>query len=692
MSFSQKLTYPKSQKVDQVDDYFGTKIKDPYRWLEDDNSPETKAWVIEENKVTSDYLSKIPFRESIKNRITELNNYPKYSAPFRVGEYFFFYKNDGLQNQSVLYYQKGFNGKPSIFLDPNTFSTDGTVAINIAGTSKDKKYLAYSISKSGSDWTELHVREISTKMDLSDKIEWTKFGGASFYKNGFFYSGYDKPKAEEELSKKNTFQKVYYHKLGDNQADDKLIYEDKENPLRYYGAGVTEDERFVVLTVSQGTGGSSIYVKDMKNPNNKGTKVDFKLIIDGFESESNIIDNIGDNLLLFTNIDAPNNKLVTVNYNNPKKSNWQTLIAQNKNVLTSVSKTGGKLFANYMQDVSSHIFQFSLHGKLEKEIQLPTLGSAGGFGGEDEDEFTFYSFSSFTYPPSIYKYDIKSGKSELFRTAEVKFNMDEFETKQIFYESKDGTKIPMFVVHKKGIKCDGNNPTLLYGYGGFNASMTPGFSPSRIAFLEQGGIYVMANIRGGGEFGEKWHKAGMLLNKQNVFDDFIYAAEYLIKEKYTSKEKLAIQGASNGGLLVGACMTQRPDLFKVCFPAVGVMDMLRFQKFTVGWGWVDDYGSSDSSNHFPYLLGYSPLHNIKEGVSYPATLITTADHDDRVVPAHSFKFAATLQEKQQGDNPVIIRIETKAGHGGGKSLTKAIDEVSDIYSFMFWNMGITPKY
>ena len=692
MSFSQKLTYPKTKKVVQVDDYFGTKIKDPYRWLEDDNSSETKKWVIEENKVTSDYLSKIPFRDAIKKRITELNNYPKYSAPFKVGEYFFFYKNDGLQNQSVLYYQKGFNGKPSVFLDPNTFSTDGTVAVNIAGTSKDKKYLAYSISKSGSDWTELHVREITTKMDLSDKIEWTKFGGASFYKNGFFYSGYDKPKAGEELSKKNTFQKVYYHKLGDNQADDKLIYEDKENPLRYYGAGVTEDERFVVLTVSQGTGGSSIYVKDMKSPNNKGTKEDFKLIIDGFENESNVIDNIGDNLLLFTNIDAPNNKLVTVNYNNPKKSNWQTLIAQNKNVLTSVSKTGGKLFANYMMDVSSHIFQFSLHGKFEKEIQLPDLGSAGGFGGEDKDEFTFYSFSSFTYPPSIFKYDIKTGQSELFRIADVKFNVDDFETNQIFYTSKDSTKIPMFIVHKKGIKLDGNNPTLLYGYGGFNASMTPGFSPSRIAFLEQGGIYVMANIRGGGEYGEKWHKAGMLLNKQNVFDDFIYAAEYLIKEKYTCKEKLAIQGASNGGLLVGACMTQRPDLFKVCFPAVGVMDMLRFQKFTVGWGWVDDYGSSDSTNYFPYLLGYSPLHNIKDGVSYPATLITTADHDDRVVPAHSFKFAATLQEKQQGDNPVIIRIETKAGHGGGKSLTKAIDEVSDIYSFMFWNMGITPKF
>lgn len=687
-----KLEYPKAKKVEINDNYFGTNVKDPYRWLENDTSAETKAWVEAENKVTFSYLEKIPYRSKIKQRITELNNYPKYSAPFKLADNYFFYKNDGLQNQSVLYIQKGLEGTPEVFIDPNTFSKDGTVAMNLAGASNDKKYMAYSLSKSGSDWVEIYVMDIATRKLLSDKIEWVKFSGVSWKGNGFYYSRYDAPSKGTELSKQNTFQKVYYHTLGQSQSQDILVHEDKTNPLRYYTAAVTQDEKFLTLIVNQGTGGNAIYFKDLKSGKNE-KDIKFTPIIDNFDYETDLIDNIGDKLLFITNFKSPNKRLVLVDTKNPDPKNWKDLIPENKNsVLKSVSKVGGKLFANYMQDVSSHIYQYTLDGKLEKEVALPSIGNASGFDGEDKDEFTFYTFTSFTYPPTIYKYDIKSGKSTIFKKSDLKFNLDDYETKQIFYKSKDGTKVPMFVVHKKGIKLDGTNPTLLYGYGGFNVSVQPSFSASRMVLLENGGVYVLANIRGGGEYGEKWHEGGMRLNKQNVFDDFIGAAEYLIKEKYTSSQKLAIQGGSNGGLLVGACMTQRPDLFKVAFPAVGVMDMLRFQKFTVGWGWVDDYGSSDSAKYFPLLYKYSPLHNLKDGVTYPSTMVTTADHDDRVVPAHSFKFAATLQEKHKGDNPVLIRIETKAGHGAGKSLTKQIEETADIYSFMFYNMGVTPKY
>jgi prolyl oligopeptidase len=687
-----KLEYPKTVKAEVTDNYFGTIVQDPYRWLENDTAADTKAWVLEQNKVTHAYLGQIPYRDGIKQRITELNNFAKYGAPFKAGDYLFFLKNNGLQNQAVWYYQKGLAGDPEVFLDPNTFSVDGTVSMNIAGISNDKKYLAYSLSKSGSDWVEISVIEIATKKVLTDKIQWVKFSGVTWKGAGFYYSRYDAPAKGTELSNKNTFQKVYYHTLGKSQDEDVLVYEDKGNPLRYYGMGITQDERFLFLSVSQGTGGNALYFKDLQSVKPEAQQ-EFRPITEAFDAENSVVDHIGDRILLFTNYKAPNRRLVLVDSKNPAPQNWVDFIKEEKNaVLNNVTLVGGKLFANYMLDVSSHIYQYSLEGKKEKEIKLPTIGNASGFDGDAKDTFTFYSFTSFTYPSTLYTFDITTGISTIFKKSELKFDLDAYETKQVFYSSKDGTKVPMFIVHKKGLKLDGTNPTLLYGYGGFNVSLLPSFSASRMVLLENGGVYALANIRGGGEYGEQWHEGGMKLNKQNVFDDFIAAAEYLIKEKYTSNQKLAIQGGSNGGLLVGACMTQRPELFKVAFPAVGVMDMLRFQKFTVGWGWVDDYGSSDSTKYFPLLYQYSPLHNLKYGVKYPATLVTTADHDDRVVPAHSFKFAARLQECHKGDNPVLIRIETKAGHGAGKSLSKQIEEVADIYSFMFYNMGIMPKY
>ncbi len=687
-----KLEYPKTVKTEVTDNYFGTIVQDPYRWLENDTAADTKAWVLEQNKVTHSYLGQIPYRDAIKQRITELNNFAKYGAPFKAGDYLFFLKNNGLQNQAVWYYQKGLTGNPEVFMDPNTFSVDGTVSMNIAGISNDKKYLAYSLSKSGSDWVEISVVEIATKKVLTDKIQWVKFSGVTWKGAGFYYSRYDAPAKGTELSNKNTFQKVYYHTLGKSQDEDVLVYEDKGNPLRYYGMGITQDERFLFLSVSQGTGGNALYFKDLQSVKPEAQQ-EFMPITEAFDAENSVVDHIGDRILLFTNYKAPNRRLVLVDSKNPAPQNWIDLIKEEKNaVLNNVTLVGGKLFANYMLDVSSHIYQYSLEGKKEKEIKLPTIGNASGFDGDAKDTFTFYSFTSFTYPSTLYTYDIATGISTIFKKSELKFDLDAYETKQVFYSSKDGTKVPMFIVHKKGLKLDGTNPTLLYGYGGFNVSLLPSFSASRMVLLENGGVYALANIRGGGEYGEQWHEGGMKLNKQNVFDDFIAAAEYLIKEKYTSNQKLAIQGGSNGGLLVGACMTQRPELFKVAFPAVGVMDMLRFQKFTVGWGWVDDYGSSDSTKYFPLLYRYSPLHNLKYGVKYPATLITTADHDDRVVPAHSFKFAARLQECHKGENPVLIRIETKAGHGAGKSLSKQIEEIADIYSFMFYNMGVVPKY
>ena len=683
---AERLSYPTTKKVGQVDDYFGTKVADPYRWLEDDNAPDVKEWVQAENAMTFGYLGKIPYREKIKQRLSEIFNYPRYSSPFRAGEYYFFYKNDGLQNQSVCYIQKGLDGTPEVFFDPNALSPDGTVRLGIVSISRDDRYAALSRGEAGSDWSEIRVMEIATKKELPDRVQWVKFSGAAWQGNGFYYSGYDKPAPGQELKAKNEFQKIFFHKLGDPQATDALVYEDKEHPLRYLGAGTTEDEKFLFLTVSEGTSGNELYVKDLTRKNAK-----FDPLVTGFENDSAPVDAVGDKILVYTNIDAPNFRVVLVDPKSPVKDKWQTVIGEKPEVLSGAAASGGYLFCNYLKDANTKVYQHDLAGKLIREIELPALGTADGFGGKRDEKVLFYIFTSFTYPPTIYRYDPASGRSEVFRKSEVKFDPADFETKQIFFASKDGTKVPMFIVHKKGLALNGKNPTYLTGYGGFNISEQPSFSPSYLVLLENGGVFALANIRGGGEYGEAWHKAGMLLNKQNVFDDFIAAAEYLIRENYTSKDRLAIAGGSNGGLLVGAAMTQRPDLFKVALPAVGVMDMLRFHKFTVGWGWAVEYGSSDNEKDFKNLYAYSPLHNIKPGVCYPATLVTTADHDDRVVPAHSFKFAATLQEMQACANPVIIRIETRSGHGSS-NLSKAIDALTDTWSFMFYNMGITPGY
>jgi len=678
------MIYPQTKKVSQSDDYFGTKIEDAYRWLEHDTAEDTKAWVKAQNVVTFDYLSKIPFRDKIKKQLLDLNNYPKYSSPFRVGEYYFFYKNDGLQNQSVIWYQKGINGMPEVFIDPNTYSKEGTVAIGLAGVSKNKKYIAISISKAGSDWQEIRIMEVAGKKELADKIEWVKFSGAAWKGDGFYYSRYDEPVKGKEFSNQNQFHKVYYHQLGQPQSKDKLIYSDSEHPLRYFGASLTEDERFLFINVSEGTYGTEILYQDLGLKTKKPT---FKVLFKGFTNDYGIIDNIGDKLLVITDNGAANKKIILVNPIKSDPTEWKVIVTEKPELLEGAGTGGGKMFLSYLKDATTRVYQYDYNGILERVINLPGNGTASGFGGEKEDKELFYTYTSFNYPPTIFRYDIGSGKSEMFRKPELKFNPEDFESKQVFFDSKDGTKVPIFIVHKKGLVLNGKNPTLLYGYGGFNISLTPSFSPSRIAFMEHGGVFVMANLRGGGEYGEDWHKAGMLNKKQNVFDDFIGAAEYLVKENYTSSSYLAIQGGSNGGLLVGACMTQRPDLFKVAFPAVGVLDMLRFHKFTVGWGWVVEYGSSDKKEDFDNLIKFSPLHNIKN-LSYPATMVTTADHDDRVVPAHSFKFISTLQEKQTGNNPVLIRIETNAGHGAGKPISKAIDEIADIYAFMFYNMGL----
>jgi prolyl oligopeptidase len=700
-----KLEYPKTKKTDVVDNYFGTKVADPYRWLEDDNSEETAEWVKQQNALTFDYLSKIPFRETIKKRLTEIWNYPKYGVPFKKKNFYFFFKNDGMQNQSVLYMQDGLKEKPYILLDPNKFSKDGTTALAGLSISKDAKYLAYSIAKGGSDWNEIFVLNIKTKKILDDNLKWVKFSGMAWYGNGFYYSRYDEPKKGTELQQKNEYHKVYFHKTGTSQNDDKLIYENKKYPLRNYVAQTTEDQRFLLLYETETTDGNALYYKDLNKH-----ETNFKLIAKGFDYEYSVIDNIDDLLLIRTNDNAPKYRAILIDPANTETSSAQvtesgdcltaqvveeknrnTIIPEKEDVLQSISLVGGKIIAEYMKDASSKAFVYNMDGNVEKEIKLPGIGSLSGFSGKKQDSIAFCSFTSFTFPSTIYKYNVNTNISEIYIKSAIDFNTEEYETKQIFYKSKDGTKIPMFITYKKGIKLNGKNPAMLYGYGGFNISITPGFSISRLIFLENGGIYAVPNIRGGGEYGEEWHKAGTKLHKQNVFDDFIAAAEYLIKKKYTSPDKLAISGGSNGGLLVGACMTQRPDLFKVALPAVGVMDMLRFHKFTIGWAWVGDYGSSDDSVQFNNLIKYSPLHNIKKDVNYPATLVTTADHDDRVVPAHSFKFISTLQEKQKGDNPVLIRIETMAGHGAGKPTRKLIDQATDILSFTFYNLDIEPK-
>ena len=682
-----QIKYPETKKVDQVDDYFGTKVSDPYRWLEDDKSPETAAWVAAENKITQDYLSKIPFREQVRKRLEEMWNYPKYSSPFKEGEYYYYYKNDGLQNQSILYRQPGLNGTPEIFIDPNKMSKDGTAAVSTPSFTKNKKYAAYMIAQAGSDWQEAYVMDVATKKVLDDKIQWIKFSGLSWKgDDGFYYSRYPEADETKKMTNQNQNQKLYYHKLGTPQSEDVLIYEDKEHPLRSVGGGLTEDERFLLIHQSEGTSGSQIWVKDMKNPNSS-----FILLIKGFDTNAGVIDNDGDRLLVLTNADAPNYKVVSIDPKNPSKENWQTIILTRTNFLQSVETAGGKLFLTYLEDASSRVYQTNYKGVLEREIKLPGIGTAEGFDGNREDNELFYTYSSFNYPPAIFHYTISNGQTELFRKAEAKINADNYQTVQSFFTSKDGAKVPMFITYKKGLKLNGNNPTLIYGYGGFNIPSTPGFSISNAFFLEQGGVYVLVNLRGGNEYGEAWHKAGMLQNKQNVFNDFIGAAEFLIKTKYTNPQKLAMRGGSNGGLLVGAVMTQRPDLFRVAIPQVGVMDMLRYHTFTIGHAWATEYGRSDKEEDFKNLIKYSPLHNLKKGVKYPATLVTTADHDDRVVPADSFKFAATLQEDNAGANPTLIRIETKAGHGGGKPTSKQIDEASDIWSFVMYNLGMSFK-
>lgn len=679
------VNYPETKKVDTLDNYFGQDVPDPYRWLEDDRSKETEAWVKAQNEVTFGYLDNIPYRKELKDRLTKLWNYEKIGAPFKEGDYTYFYKNDGLQNQYVIYrYKNDADPKTAeVFLDPNTFKEDGTISLGGLSFSKDGKILAYSISEGGSDWRKILVMNAETKEIVEDTLVDIKFSGMSWYKNeGFYYSSYDKPKGSE-LSAKTDQHKVYYHKLGTKQSEDQLIYGGTpDEKHRYIYGGVTEDDRYLIITPRVSTSGNKLYIKDLTKPN-----APFVEILGHTDSDSNIIENVGSKLYIMTNLNAPNQKVVTVDASDPKPENWKDFIPETENVL-SPSTGGGFFFAEYMVDAVSKVLQYDYEGNLVREVELPGVGSAGGFGAKKEEKELYYSFTNYVTPGSIYKYNIAEGTSELYRKPNIDFNPNDYESKQVFYSSKDGTKIPMIITHKKGLELNGKNPTILYGYGGFNISLTPSFSITNAVWMEQGGIYAVANLRGGGEYGKKWHDAGTQMKKQNVFDDFIAAAEYLISEKYTSSDYLAIRGGSNGGLLVGATMTQRPDLMKVALPAVGVLDMLRYHTFTAGAGWAYDYGTAeDSKEMFEYLKGYSPVHNVKEGVEYPATLVTTGDHDDRVVPAHSFKFAAELQSKQTGNNPTLIRIETDAGHGAGTPVSKTIEQYADIFGFTLYNMG-----
>ncbi|OAD90450.1 prolyl endopeptidase [Aequorivita soesokkakensis] len=679
------VTYPQTKKTDKVDTYFGVEVKDPYRWLEDDRSEETAAWVKAENKVTFGYLEKIPFRDDLKKRLSNLWNYEKVGAPFHEGNYTYFYKNDGLQNQYVIYrYKTGSDPKSAeVFLDPNTFKEDGTISLGETSFSKDGSKLAYSISEGGSDWRKVLVMNTETKKLVGDTLKDIKFSGLSWLgEDGFYYSSYDKPEGSE-LSAKTDQHKVYYHKMGTPQSDDKVIFgATPEEKHRYINGSVTEDNNYLIVRASTSTSGNKLFIKDLTKKDSK-----FITILDNTDTDTYVIENVGSKLYIVTNKNAPNKKIVTVDASNPTPNNWKDFLPETENVL-SPSTGGGYIFANYMVDAVSKVMQYDYAGKLIREIKLPGVGSAGGFGTKKEEKELYYSFTNYVTPGSIYKYEIASGNSELFIKPEIDFSPENYESHQVFYPSKDGTKIPMIITHKKGLKMDGKNPTILYGYGGFNISLTPGFSIANAVWMEQGGIYAVPNLRGGGEYGKKWHDAGTQMKKQNVFDDFIAAAEYLINNNYTSHDYLAIRGGSNGGLLVGATMTQRPDLMKVALPAVGVLDMLRYHTFTAGAGWAYDYGTAeDSKEMFEYLKGYSPLHNVKESVTYPATLITTGDHDDRVVPAHSFKFAAELQAKQIGNNPVLIRIETDAGHGAGTPVSKTIEQYADIFGFTLFNMG-----
>ncbi|HAF77181.1 MAG TPA: S9 family peptidase [Maribacter sp.] len=676
------VNYPVTAKVDTVDTYFGTEVKDPYRWLEDDRSPETEAWVKDQNKTTFDYLEKIPFRDDLKNRLEKLWNYEKLGSPFKKGDYTYFYKNDGLQNQYVVYRAKG-DQEPEVFLDPNTFSEDGTTSLAGLSFTKDGSLAAYLISEGGSDWRKAIILNAETKEVVEDTLIDIKFSGLSWKGNdGFYYSSYDKPKGSE-LSAKTDQHKVYYHKLGTPQKNDELIFGGTPTEKhRYIGASVTEDNKYLLISASVSTSGNKLFIRNLEDPN--GLLIP---MVEDTESDNYVIDNVGSKLYIVTNRNAPNKKIVTVDASNPEAKNWVDFIPETENVLNP-NTGGGYFFAEYMVDAISKVFQYDYEGKLIREVDLPGLGSVGGFGGEKEDKELYFSFTNYNTPGSTFKYDVESGIYELYWKPNIDFNPENYTSEQVFYSSKDGTKVPMIITYKKGTELNGKNPTILYAYGGFNVSLTPSFSIGNAVWMEQGGIYAVPNLRGGGEYGKKWHDAGIKTKKQNVFDDFIAAAEYLVDNNYTSKEYLAIRGGSNGGLLVGATMTQRPDLIQVALPAVGVMDMLRYHTFTAGAGWAYDYGTAeDSDEMFQYLKGYSPVHNVKTGTAYPATLVTTGDHDDRVVPAHSFKFAAELQEKQAGSNPTLIRIETNAGHGAGTPVSKTIEQYADIFGFTLFNMG-----
>ena len=686
------LVYPKARKGDVVDTYHGVEVPDPYRWLEDPDSPESRAWIEAENKVTFGFLGQIPERERIKKRITELWDYEKYGLPQKRGGRYFFSKNDGLQNQSVLYTVKSLDQKPRVLLDPNKLSEDGTIALRGRSVSEDGRLLAYGLAAAGSDWQEWKVRDIETGQDLDDHLKWIKFSGASWTKDGkgFFYSRFDEPSEATMLQETNYFQKLFYHRVGMPQPEDTLIYERPDQKEWGFGGYVTDDGRYLIIYVSVGTEPKNmIFYKDLQAKDAKVVE-----LIDKFEAEYGFIDNDGPLFWFQTDLDAPRSRVIAIDIRKPERSNWKEIIPQGPNTLRSVNLVGNRFVCRYLKDAHTQIKMFDVNGKFVRDVSFPALGTAYGFGGKREETETFYAFTNFTDPGTIYRYDMVTGKSEIFRRPKVDFDPSEYETRQVFYKSKDGTRVPMFITYKKPLYLNGKNPTLLYGYGGFDASMAPYFSVSKVVWMEMGGIYAVANIRGGGEYGKEWHEAGMKLQKQNCFDDFIAAAEWLIANKYTSTPKLAIQGASNGGLLVGACMTQRPDLFGACLPDVGVLDMLRFHKFTIGWAWVSDYGTPDDPEkpeEFKALYAYSPLHNLKPGTAYPATLLTTADHDDRVVPGHSFKFAAALQEAHSGSAPVLIRIQTKAGHGGGKPTTMRIEEAADEWAFLVHTLDMKIK-
>ena len=677
---SPNFSYPSSPQQDVTDVYHGVEIKDSYRWLENPDSEETKVWITAQNKLTFDYLSTISAREKIKQRLTKLWDYEKYGIPFKKADRYFYFKNNGLQNQSVLYTIKSLDGDPKILLDPNTITTDGTVALSVLSISENAQYLAYGLSTSGSDWVEWKVREIETGKDLSDHLKWTKFTGTSWTKDnqGFFYSRYNQPKEKTKLEDINHYQKLYYHKLGTSQDEDVLIYERPDEKEWGFSGRVTEDGQYLIISVWQGTDTKNlVFYKNLSQENSKIIE-----LINQFEADYSFIDNKGSKFYFRTDLNAPKGKVIAVDIDNSQPENWQEIIPESNEALKGVGILNNQFVCDYLQDAKSAIKIHDLQGNLLRNVSLPGIGSVGGFNGKKEDTETFYSFSSFTTPSTVYRYDMITGESEIFCQPNVDFNPHNYEIKQVFYKSKDGTKIPMFITHKKGLKIDGNNPTYLYAYGGFNVSLTPNFSISNLVWMEMGGVYAVPNLRGGGEYGEEWHQAGMKDKKQNVFDDFIAAAEWLIKNNYTSSQKLAIGGGSNGGLLVGACLTQKPKLYAAALPAVGVLDMLRFHQFTIGWAWCPEYGSSENEEEFKTLLAYSPLHNLTANTAYPATMITTADHDDRVVPAHSFKFAAALQNAHDGEKPVLIRIETKAGHGAGKPTTKLIEEIADKWAFL----------